>query len=97
MLLSIWSRVIRQSFAFTLQPAYLPIAGYFRTTVIVAKTHVEALMLSLACTGELGTSWGSLGGRCEAIADLLDSRVHSWLDYNPGIFQQLELEIGKFQ
>lgn len=65
--------------------------------MFVSKARVEALTLSLACTGKLGTSWGSLGRRWDVSADLLLIQVHSWLDYTPGVWEKLELELGKQQ
>lgn len=78
-------------------PMYLPIADYCRIPIFTTETHVEALTLSLACTGELGTLGESLGGRYIRPADLLLHQVHSWLDYNPGARQKLEPKVDKLQ
>lgn len=65
--------------------------------MFTTKGRVEALTLSSACSGMLGTPWETLGRRGKPRADLLVDQVCPWLDYNPHVRQELELEIDKLQ
>lgn len=45
----------------------------------------------------LGTSWRNLGRWWHVSADLLLVLIHSWLDYTPDAWEELELKPGKLQ